>query len=320
VASKFNFLEINGTGQFLEEKSQRFQIKNFPVQPGANTLEFKGFLASGNTATQNLEFYVHPEASLIFQHGKTGQLKQINYNGYYDELEWSTFNQISTFRSHDGKEYHYRYQPNGYLSSKTHDNRTRLFVYDMYGNLIEEIASTGRSIRKYVYDYQRNRLLLSFDGRKIIYYHTDAFGSVMNITDMKGTPVAEYLYSPYGEMIFKKETIPDNRIGFLGMYRDDSTGLYIVNNHGFYDAENIRFYSSVYRSLWNPSRHTDIDINTHILPVPTLEVPLTNFSLDPLPVPHQASFNHEFLWSEHMNVHPDIERLKTFLTHRTERR
>ncbi|MBN2144251.1 MAG: hypothetical protein JW774_06480 [Candidatus Aureabacteria bacterium] len=313
---KFNFMEINGVGQMLHESSS-FSFDNYPITPGPNRFSFKGMLTSGSTINDVLVFNVHPKACEIFQFNSSNCLQYLCSEGSYEEYEWTSFKQLKTFKNKKGEIYTYQYLPNGNRASMIYDNRTSLFVYDPYGNLIEVISSTGKSLVKYIYDYQRNVLLFSYDGKELRYYHTDAFGSVINISNPAGVITAKYVYSPYGQILSQKEQINDNNVGFLGMIRDSETSLY-YSHGGYYDADHILFYPNAYAFFGSDNTSNPMDINTHILPLKIQILPLQNTLLEPLNIPYDISFNQEFQWLDYLKDIEDISSFIPLVTHLTQ--
>lgn len=298
----FNFLEINGIGQIIENNTSDFSINNYAVVSGQNQLNIKALLNSGNSIAQKFEFFVHPEASSILQF-ENNQLKNYYADGFYSSFTWNALNQISSFDNHKGEIYRYKYLPDGKRASVSSGIKNIIYVYDCYGNLIEETTATGSSLIKYVYDYQTGRLIMSFDGKRMRYYHTDCFGSVINITDEKGKSIADYAYSPYGQTLIKHESVEDNSIGYLGYKKDLETGCYLTP-YGYYDPE-IPYLHPFYLSDKSLSpKLTDMIANNHILPIKAkASTPAKNFSAPS--IPEKISFNKEFLWLDFLQEIPD---------------
>jgi RHS repeat-associated protein len=75
----------------------------------------------------------------------------------------------------------------------------------------------------------------------VIYYHTDAIGSVRAITDATGQVIARYDYQPFGEACGSTcgSDVPDTR-QFAGKERDADTGLDYFGAR-YYEAVSGRF-------------------------------------------------------------------------------
>ena len=76
-------------------------------------------------------------------------------------------------------------------------------------------------------------------GDTVIYYHTDAIGSVRMITDASGAELARYDFLPFGEAWPPPPTPPDVR-QFAGEERDPETKLDYFGAR-YYRAESARF-------------------------------------------------------------------------------
>lgn len=75
---------------------------------------------------------------------------------------------------------------------------------------------------------------------EVVYYHTDAIGSVRMITDATGTVLARYDFAPFGEK-WDPQPNPD-RLQFSGKERDTETGLDYFGAR-YYRPESGRFLS-----------------------------------------------------------------------------
>ena len=78
-----------------------------------------------------------------------------------------------------------------------------------------------------------------FAGEKVYFYHNDAAGTAMAITDQQGDVVWRKDYKPFGEEQSTTGTIENNR-QFIGKELDVETGLIYIN-HRYYSPELGRF-------------------------------------------------------------------------------
>ncbi len=65
----------------------------------------------------------------------------------------------------------------------------------------------------------------SFAAEKVYFYHTDAAGTPMAMTDASGNVVWEADYKPFGEE-YTVTAFPENNKKFIGKEKDEETGLY----------------------------------------------------------------------------------------------
>ena len=79
----------------------------------------------------------------------------------------------------------------------------------------------------------------AFAGEKVYFYHNDAAGTAMAITDQQGNVVWRKDYKPFGEEQSTTGTIENNR-QFIGKELDRETGLIYINRR-YYSPEIGRF-------------------------------------------------------------------------------
>ncbi len=76
------------------------------------------------------------------------------------------------------------------------------------------------------------------------YYVTNLQGDVVMVVDASGTPVAEYSYNAWGEVLSATGTMASiNPLRYRGYYYDAETGLYYVSSR-YYDPEIGRFINA----------------------------------------------------------------------------
>ncbi len=117
----------------------------------------------------------------------------------------------------------YEYDAFNYRISKRVDGLTTYFIYDG-DEIIEDRGASGNLLAEYVYgDYIDEILAMSKDN-KTYYYHTDALGSITDITDSQGNIIETYTYDVYG-LPSRLSTI-GNRYMFTGREFDEESGTY----------------------------------------------------------------------------------------------
>ena len=81
------------------------------------------------------------------------------------------------------------------------------------------------------------------------YYILNLQGDVVQIIDANGVMQAEYIYSPWGEIISAEGNLAEvNPLRYRGYYYDSETGFYYLRSR-YYDPENHRFINAdVYTS------------------------------------------------------------------------
>jgi RHS repeat-associated protein len=77
-------------------------------------------------------------------------------------------------------------------------------------------------------------------GGAVRYYHADALGSIIGLSDETGQEVTQYVYDPFGSVTISGE-ISDNPFQYTGR-ENDGTGLYYYRAR-YYSSELQRFIS-----------------------------------------------------------------------------
>ena len=96
--------------------------------------------------------------------------------------------------------------------------------------------------RPFAFNYSVDRGIAS-----TYYYILNLQGDVVQIIDANGVMQAEYIYSPWGEIISAEgdlaEINPLRYRGYCGYYYDSETGFYYLRSR-YYDPENHRFINA----------------------------------------------------------------------------
>jgi RHS repeat-associated protein len=109
------------------------------------------------------------------------------------------------------------------------------YYYDD-GAVLEERTAAGGLLAHYRY---ADRLLSLDTGSEVQYYHHDALGSTVDLTDPTGSVKVRYTLDPWGQI---RNQIGDsvNRMIFTGQEHDEQTGL-IYFGARYYDPDTARF-------------------------------------------------------------------------------
>jgi RHS repeat-associated protein len=137
---------------------------------------------------------------------------------------------------------------------------TNLFVYGANGRCVRSVC--GAAVRQHFHDHL-GRLLFETDGGanlttlylyrdadlvaqraangRFHFYHSDANGNILALTDDQGKISAIYRYLPYGEAVSRFARV-ENPFTFMGRFgvRDVSNGVFMTARR-FYDARTGRF-------------------------------------------------------------------------------
>lgn len=114
--------------------------------------------------------------------------------------------------------------------------------------VLEEQDGSSNTLRQYVYGLGIDEVLeLKTAGGDSYYYHEDALGSIVALTDADGSVVERYEYTEYGETTIYNisgsiiaSSQFSNSYGYTGRRLDNESGLYYYRMR-YYSAERGRF-------------------------------------------------------------------------------
>jgi RHS repeat-associated protein len=137
----------------------------------------------------------------------------------------------------------YVYDASGRRIEKKYDGNTQVkYVYDG-DSCIAEYDGSGNLLRKYIYgpgiDQPVSMIESGGSYAGTYYYHFDALGNVVALTNSNGNTVEVYEYDVYGKVGASDASHP-NRFMFTGREFDKETGLYYYRAR-YYKAEIGRF-------------------------------------------------------------------------------
>jgi RHS repeat-associated protein len=114
-----------------------------------------------------------------------------------------------------------------------------MYLYDRL-DIIQEIENGVVSVN-YIRTLNIDEPLARIESSGTVrYYHADALGSIIALTDETGTEVTQYSYEPFGRVIISGE-ISDNPFQYTGI-ENDGTGLYYYRAR-YYNPKFQRFIS-----------------------------------------------------------------------------
>jgi RHS repeat-associated protein len=136
----------------------------------------------------------------------------------------------------------YTYDPAGRRIEKKYDGTTVMkYLYDG-DHCIAESDGSDNLLRKYIFGPGIDEPVSMIDvedSNATYYYHFDALGSVIALTNSSGSTVELYEYSVFGQVAASDANIP-NRFMFTGREFDADTGLYYYRAR-YYNPEIGRF-------------------------------------------------------------------------------
>jgi len=156
-----------------------------------------------------------------------------------DYVQWtgpSPEQDTSNFQTID-----YKHDVYGRRSEKKVDGFSTRYLYDG-DHVIAEYDGNNNLLRKYIYGPGIDQpvcMIEVADSNAVYYYHFDALGSVVALSDSAGDTVQTYEYSVYGQVAVE-DTNPPNPYMFAGRRFDIEIGLY-YNRARYYNPYTGRF-------------------------------------------------------------------------------
>ncbi len=164
--------------------------------------------------------------------------------GYVDAVQWT--GSAAPAPEPPANDWHrltYTYDPSGRRIAKSYDGEViTSYVYDG-DNCIAEYDASSNLRRKYIFGpctdepISMTEAVGSYAGT--YYYHFDALGSVVALTNSSGDTVEAYEYSVFGQVGASDPNHP-NRFMFTGREFDKETGLYYYRAR-YYNPQIGRF-------------------------------------------------------------------------------
>nr|WP_321402498.1 RHS repeat-associated core domain-containing protein [uncultured Desulfobacter sp.] len=131
----------------------------------------------------------------------------------------------------------YTSDPMGRRRSKTVNTATTSYLYDG-DNVIMEYDQSGAMARRFVYGPMVDEPVCMITPSARYYYHADALGSVVALSDTSGSLAETYAYSPFGKT--NGSSTLGNPYLFTGRRLDSESGLYYYRAR-HYDVQEGRF-------------------------------------------------------------------------------
>lgn len=150
---------------------------------------------------------------------------------------------------------------------RTVDGVTTYDLYDEW-NLVAEYDASGSLIAKYIHGAKADEMLAKIDTTGTVYYHENALGSTVALSDPSGSIVERYSYDVYGQPTISNgsgtvisSTAYGNRFLFTGREWIKELGIYDYRNRAyssdlgrFLETDPIRFRAgdtNIYRYVLN---------------------------------------------------------------------
>jgi RHS repeat-associated protein len=198
--------------------------------------------------------------SSVVQHDPKGNLTD-SVNGFVYTYD-SKNRLLSAVSTDQGVNLTQTYDADNKVVSRTLNGTTRYFIYDGW-SLIAEYNSTGDLVKRYVHGAGIDEILVQTQGSTDAFYHHDALGSTVLLTNASGNIVRSYEYDAFGQ-VSNPPSVEDmfsadpyaNRFLYTGREFLKEANLYDYRNR-VYSAELGRFLQT------DPIRFDAGDVNLY---------------------------------------------------------
>ncbi len=254
-------------GYLYDKNSNRTSMDKLNVQPKLPTSVVS---ATYNEANQMQTFQPEGDVEWSMIYDENGNLTSITNSCGTTTYTWDARNRLVEINGFTADcsplTANFKYDALGRRIEKTINGRTIQYLYDGL-DIVQEIEN-GIVMVNYIRTLNIDEPLarITSDGT-IRYYHADALGSIIALTDDLGQVRTQYNYSPFGETELMGEP-SDNPFQYTGR-ENDGTGLYYYRFR-YYSPELKRFISedpigllggdvNFYVYVWNsPIKHSDL--------------------------------------------------------------
>lgn len=182
---------------------------------------------------------VGPAGTTQYQYDHRGNLITRTVGTAVTVYTYNGANRLVGVKLPDGSQQTFTYDQSGLRRSRTDASGTTYYVYDpLSQNLLLE-RQGGATVARYTTGPMMDELISQRRGGSSTFYHADALGSIIAVSDPAQNAVARYRYDPFGRPTLQTGSVV-NPFRFIGRPWDGSSGLYDLRQRA-YDPATGRF-------------------------------------------------------------------------------
>jgi RHS repeat-associated protein len=253
--------DLRGMHTFSYDSLNRLTTAN---HPGAANLpvqsETFAYDAVGNRTSDAVRTnYVYDAANRIVSDSSFTYTTDANGNvltrtgrnsGQTTTFIYDSANRLVAANNPSGATSSYKYDPTGRRVERTVNGTTYRYVYDG-PHILAILDGNNNLLTSFTYGLGVAPISIRSNGQDY-FFHTDALGSVVALTDINGNIVETYQYEAFGKALIKdaqgsthSQSTVSNPFMFAGAEFDPETGLYHMGFR-YYGSESGRFLQEDY--------------------------------------------------------------------------
>jgi len=226
MTSLKNNLDPTKSQTFAYDKLNRLTTFNGPWGTGSFTYDSKGNrltkvvagVATNYTYTNNRLTSTTGGEPFSFTYNANGDATYMKDAGVEYGLQYNRLHNLISFDYYGGAALaEFSYDGDGMRVTKTSSGNTIVYHYDKDGRVISETDSSGNTIREYI--YANGKLVAKIEPTAKYFYHVDAAGTPLAMTDAGGSVVWRADYKPFGEEQLITGSM-ENDLRFVGKEKD----------------------------------------------------------------------------------------------------
>ena len=221
---------------------KKFTAENVLLQNGLNTVTTIAADLFGNSSTRQIQVTLDDTADAVYSYDDNGNLVCKSHQGSQFHYEYDYENRLTKVTKGGNVIATYIYNGDGNRIRATEGNTTTDYLYDG-NNVIIERNPQGQTTTFYTRGLSMSGGIGGIISRRagdISYYHYDALGNVVNLTDSSGSTIINYIYDAYGNVLSQtssytnpyqfstKEYTPETGLLYFGArYYDPAIGRFV---------------------------------------------------------------------------------------------
>lgn len=192
-----------------------------------------------DAADQLLQAVAPGGATTQYQYDHRGNLITRTIGANVTAYTYNGADRLARIKLPDGSQQTFTYDQSGLRRSRTDASGTTYYVYDpLSQNLLLE-RQGGVTAARYTTGLMMDELISQRRGGSSTFYHADALGSIIAISNPAQNKVASYRYDPFGQPTAETGSVV-NPFRFTGRPWDSASGLYDLRQR-VYDPATGRF-------------------------------------------------------------------------------